>query len=62
MKGLFQDLKKIKAEMRNIELQKETTNFLVGLTGSGKSTLVNFSVGLELECSKSKGQYEINPP
>ena len=46
MKGLFKDLKKIKAEMSNIELHKEATNFLVGLTGSGKSTLVNFSLGL----------------
>ena len=43
------------------ELNNQVINFFIGLTGSGKSTIVNHCQGLELQCVKSGSSYHIFP-
>ena len=61
MKGLFQDLKKIKNSVSMVKLDQEVTNFMVGFTGSGKSTFTNYALEVELKCEKKAGKYHFHP-
>lgn len=57
---LEQKMMEIKEKLKGFILDSQAiTAYLLGLTGSGKSTLTNYILGANLTFKKSKGKYEI---
>ena len=53
-------IKEINEKLKGFMVDPNTvTTYLLGLTGSGKSTLTNYMMGANLNWKKSKGKYEI---
>ena len=56
--SIDQKIKEINEKLKKfIVVPNAITTYLLGLTGSGKSTLTNYIMGANLSWKKSKGKY-----
>lgn len=54
---LLEGINTVQAKLEKLKNDHNECAFMLGLTGSGKSSLLCFLGGVELQCSKKHGNY-----